>query len=195
MGSTTFYRMLKSPYYAGFFVEKGVLHKGTHQPMITLEEHRRMKAILGVKERLQPKHHVFPYTGMIYCKHCSAMITAQINTNRYGSVYTYYRCTRCRGHHISENVLQAQIDAEVSRIYVSEQEFMVWAREAVERFWHEDRQTDHAVYNQKLRTLSSVDTQLDNLLGVLTKGLITDEEYKTRKIRKLQNSSATSLKR
>jgi site-specific DNA recombinase len=176
-----FYRLLLNPFYAGGFVENGVLYPGKHCPMITKEEHRRIKEVLGVGDRIGPKRHVFPYTGVIHCRPCHAVITAQITTNRYGREYTYYRCLHCRGQTVSEIILQTQIDAEVDRIHVPEQIFLDWATEAVERFWLQDKQTDRSVYDQKLLNLKSVVHQLDNLLTALTKGLITDAEYQQRK--------------
>ena len=60
MSKATFYRLLLSPFYAGFFVENGTLHPGKHRPMITQEEHRRVLKALGVVERIQPRRHSFP---------------------------------------------------------------------------------------------------------------------------------------
>ncbi|MCW3053464.1 MAG: Resolvase domain [Chthonomonadales bacterium] len=181
MSKPSFYRMLVNPFYAGFLIQRGTLHQGMHHPMITLEEHDKLKKILGVKVRLQPKRHFFPYTGVIHCRNCGYLITAYVVTNQYGSQYNYYRCLRCREHNVSESILQKQIDAEVKRIHVVEPEFLAWAREAVERFWKEDRGTDRSVHEQQVANLASVKRQLDALLTALTKGLVTEEEYVRRK--------------
>ena len=187
MSRTNLYVLLINPFYAGYFVENGVLHLGQHEPMITLEEHHRVMGILNRTSRIQPKKHVFAYTGMISCTLCKGLITAQVTQNRHGHEYVYYRCQSCKGQLISERELQSQLDAEIDKISVPLAEFKAWAEEAVERFHKEERMTDHAVYNQKLVTLASVDQQLDTILTVLTKGLIGDEEYTERK-RKLRRS-------
>ncbi len=181
MTKASFYRMLLNPFYAGFFVERGTRHKGSHRPMITPDEHRRVKGILGVKERLQPKRHAFPYTGAIRCLQCGSLITAYMTTNRYGKQYAYYRCLRCTGHNVSERILQRQIDAEVARIHVVEPEFRAWAQEALDRFWQEDRGTDRSVQEQQAASLASIGRQLEALLTALTKGLVTEGEYAQRK--------------
>lgn len=181
LSKACFYRLLPNPFYAGFFVEKGVLHKGKHRPMITLDEHRRVREILGLQDRLQPKRHSFPYTGVIRCLHCGFLIVAYVATNRYGRSYVYYRCRNCREHNVSEKILQRQIGAEVVRIHVVEPEFMEWARQAVERFWKEDRGTDRSVQEQRAASLASVERQMEALLGALTKELVTEEEYVKRK--------------
>ena len=185
MSKTTLYNLLGNRFYTGYFVHAGALSQGKHQPMITLEEFSRVQQILGRAERLQPKKYTFAYTGMIYCAHCQRQLTAQITTNPYGSQYAYYRCLACRGQNVAEAVLQAQIDAVIDRIQVAEGDFLQWGEEAVRHFVIEERQTDHALYAQKLSTLASLDSQIDSLLTVLTKGLIEDEEYRERK-RQLQ---------
>lgn len=177
LNKPSFYRLLRSPFYAGLFVERGTLHQGKHRPMITLEEHRKIKEILGIRERLQPKRHFFPYTGAIRCRSCGYLITAYTITNPYGSQYGYYRCLRCREHNVSERILQKQINAEIKRIHVVESEFSAWAREAIERFWQQDRTTDRTVHEQQETNLASVKRQMDVLLTALTKGLITEGEY------------------
>lgn len=183
MTKTTLYRILSSIFYAGYFVENGQVYQGKHPPMITLEEHQRVQVLLGNVPRIQPKKHVFPYTGLIRCAACHKLITAQINTNRYGTTYEYYRCTRCRGHMVSGVDLERWIDSEVDRIHVPNEDFQKWAYAAVERFRDEHRQTTHAVHRQKLETLASIDGQLDSLLTALTKNLITEAEYAERRTR------------
>ena len=185
MRKTTLYRLLGNRFYTGYFVHVGELHKGSHQPMISLDEYNRVQQILGRDERLQPRKYEFAYTGMIHCARCGRQVTAQITTNRYGSQYTYYRCLGCRGQNVAESVLQTQIDAVIERIHVAEEEFLSWGEEAVRRWVVDERVSDHAFYAQKLQTLASLDTQIDNLLTALTKGLIADEEYTGRK-RQLQ---------
>lgn len=181
MRKTAFYRMLISPFYAGYFLENGTLHKGSHRAMITMEEHRKMKTILGVHERLQPKRHLFPYTGVIHCLQCNSLITAYLSTNRYGKGYSYYRCLRCRDHNVSETIIQSKINLEAKRIYVVEPDFRIWAKEALDRYGEEERGTDDAVREQQVASLASLDRQIEALLIALTKGLVDDVEYAKRK--------------
>lgn len=183
LSNTGLYNLFANRFYAGFFVHNGQLHEGKHTPMITLDEWKRVQTILGRSERVQPKSHDFPYTGLIHCARCEGLITAQITTNRQGKGYAYYRCQSCKGQLVSERELQSQIDAEVDRVDVAEADFQKWAEATVRRFVQEERPSEQAVYTQKLTTLAALDGQLDNLLTILTKGLITDAEYTTRKVR------------
>ena len=186
MTKTTLYRLLASPFYAGFFVENGELHAGKHPAMITAEEHRRVLTLLGRSEssdklgRIQPKVQEFAYTGTLKCGVCGYFITAQLTTNRQGHEYVYYRCTRCSGQVISESKLQAQVDAEIVKVALIP-EFVSWAVEEIAGWKQSDREAAAASYAQKATTMASLTGQLETLLTALTKGLVTEEEYGARK--------------
>ena len=60
----------------------------------------------------------FAFTGFAKCGECGCAITAQYATNRFGTRYTYYRCTkksrattRCEQPYIREEGLDAEITA------------------------------------------------------------------------------------
>lgn len=71
----------------------------------------------------------------------------------------------------------------VDRLHVPIAEFRDWAMDAIHRANRDVRQSGNAINQQKQQSLLSLGGQLDSLLTALTKGLITDEEYQTRKAR------------
>ena len=185
MSKSTLYRLLGNRFYTGYFVHAGSLYPGQHPPLLSLDEFQRIQHLLGRSQRQPTRKQAFAYTGMIACAYCKRQITAQVTTNRQGHQYVYYRCLVCRGQNVAESVLERQINAVIERIHIAEPDFLLWGEEAVRRFVIDERQTDHALYAQKLSTLASLDSQMDALLTALTKGLIDDEEYSLRK-RQLQ---------
>ena len=128
---------------------------------------------------MQPKAREFAYTGSLRCGTCGFLITAQVTRNRRGREYVYYRCTRCRGQIVSEAMLQAQIDEQIEGIALIP-EFVEWAVEGIDGWRETDRAAGQAVYAQKVASLASLGTQLENLLTALTKGLVTEGEYAQR---------------
>jgi site-specific DNA recombinase len=181
MSLNSIYNVLSNVFYAGYFVENGVIHEGKHEPMITLEEYRRVQTLLGRPHKIKPKKHEFPYTGLIYCGACGSLITGQVTTNRHNSQYTYYRCPQCKGHIISEKHLTEKIDAVVNDIAMVEVDFYQWGLAVLERWRSENREVEHTIYKNKLTQLSSIDQQLDRLLDALTAGLIESDEYQSKK--------------
>lgn len=138
------YRIFTDPFYAGSFwwktpeTEIRGFYKGAHVPMITQEEYDRVQFILGRHGRPAPATHRFPFTGLIRCAECGAMITAEIKyqvictacKTKFSALhtstcsecdlaitkmemptrlhYTYYRCTKRKNPSCSERPLRAE---------------------------------------------------------------------------------------
>lgn len=90
------YRVLTNPFYAGVLEWEGRVMPGKHEPMITVEQSNAVRRMLGRKDAPRPKRHAWAYTGLLRCA-CGLAITASHATNRFGTRYTYYHCTRRRG--------------------------------------------------------------------------------------------------
>jgi DNA invertase Pin-like site-specific DNA recombinase len=121
------YKMLGNPFYAGLIRWDGRVYQGRHEPVVTLDEFRRVQERLSRPGRSKPQKHRFAYTGLMRCGACGLMITAERKTNAYGSHYAYYRCTRrgrgaiCRQPAINETALERQIVAFLSSLAVEPQ--------------------------------------------------------------------------
>ena len=104
----------------GHIVFEGRWYSGNHEPMISVEDFNQAQKLLR-GTRCRPRRYHFAYAGMIRCGNCHAAVTAQQKANRYGSRYTYYRCTRtnktipCREPYIEERELERQIVAIFSK--------------------------------------------------------------------------------
>lgn len=80
MQRSTIYRILTDPFYYGEFeypLGSGNWIQGTYSKMITKDEFDRIQVLLGRKGKPRAKKHAFPYTGLIRCGECQAMITAE----------------------------------------------------------------------------------------------------------------------
>lgn len=96
LAESALYKMFGNPFYFGLIVRNGDSYPGAHKPMISKDEYDRAQEILGRPNRPPQKQHEFGFTGLIRCGECGAAITAENRTNRYGSRYTYYHCTKRR---------------------------------------------------------------------------------------------------
>src|SRR5262249_45207288 len=88
------YRILTQPFYAGVLIWGGKTYKGAHEPVVSIAEFDRVQELLGRREKPRPQKRHFAFTGMIRCGQCGLLVTAEVKTNRHGSQYTYYHCTR-----------------------------------------------------------------------------------------------------
>ena len=176
------YRILTNPFYAGVIRWEGRDYVGKHEPMVTLHEFERVQHLLGRPGRPRPKRHQFAFTGIIRCGGCGLSVTAEHHVNRYGSQYTYYRCTRrrrdvdCREPAIS----LADLEAQVLRFLESTTVPSTLHRFAMEELSNLARnRTDlrETQRNGLQRETCSIGLELDNLTKLRLRDLITDEEF------------------
>jgi site-specific DNA recombinase len=81
LARTSFYELFTKPFYYGRFEYpngSGAWYQGRHEPMITEAEYDRVQVMLGRHGKPRPRtQFTFPFTGLIRCGECSAMITAE----------------------------------------------------------------------------------------------------------------------
>jgi DNA invertase Pin-like site-specific DNA recombinase len=183
---STFYKLLSTPFYYGLIVRNGESYRGAHKAMITKDEYDTVQTLLGRSNRLPQKQHAFAFTGLIRCGECGAAITAENKTNRYGSKYTYYHCTRRRrGYSCTQGVVQvdeleSQITDVLQRIHIAD-DFRGWALQNM-RTVHRDETSARQATDQSL-ALAYNDTKkkLDTLVDLKLGNLVTAEEYSTKR--------------
>ena len=106
LSRSTIYQLFTNPFYYGWFEYpkgSGNWYKGSHEPMITQEEYERVQILLGRKGKPRLKKHNFPFTGLIRCGECGAMVTADEKNQVICSKCKYkfssnnrFECPKCK---------------------------------------------------------------------------------------------------
>lgn len=108
------YRMFKDTFYYGEFEypeKSGNWYKGTHESIITKEQWRKVNNLLKTYEKSKWGSKVFYYSRLFKCGACGSGVCGAEHTNRHGTTYTYYKCTkyggkkRCNEKYIREEKL------------------------------------------------------------------------------------------
>lgn len=176
------YRVFTNPFYAGILEREGRTLPGKHEPMVTLDEFERVHALLGRPGRPRRKAREFAFTGMIRCGECAFAVTAEEKTNRFGSRYTYYHCSRrrldyrCAQPYVSLLVLEDQILQFLEEIAIPDQ-FHHWALRRLDRTAKERTNQQAAQRASLEKALAAMECQLGNLTKLRVRDLLTDEEY------------------
>ena len=182
------HHILRNPFYAGLVVWEGQTHSGAHTPLVTVEEFERVQDILSGRAKPVIQKRSFPFTGLIRCGECGFMVTAEERSNRYGSAYSYYHCTkrrpdyRCRQPFVPAGHIQTMIENEIGRLALPER---------YERWADAERQSAVSRRDQErsLRTkategeLEEVERMLSTLLMLRTRETIDDAEFITERQR------------
>ncbi|MBI3818868.1 MAG: recombinase family protein [Planctomycetes bacterium] len=176
------YRIFTNPFYAGVITWNGSTHAGKHEAMISLEQFDHVQRILGRPGREKPKERIFAFTGLIKCGECALSVTAEERTNRFGSHYTYYHCTRRRRDYdcAQPSVTLADLENQISD-FLGEVSLPAsipeWVNHKLERL-ATSRTGDR---DRQLRSLEATrhetSRELDNLTKLRVRDLITDDEF------------------
>ncbi len=108
------YRMFKDTFYYGEFEypeKSGNWYKGIQEPIITRKQWQKANNLLKTYEKSKWGSKVFYYSRLFKCGACGSGVCGAEHTNRHGTTYTYYKCTkyggkrRCNEKYIREEKL------------------------------------------------------------------------------------------
>ena len=182
LAMSSVYQILTNPFYAGVIVWAGQTYPGKHDPVVTLDEFERVQTLLGRPGRARPQKHAFAFTGMIRCGACGLMVTAEHKTNRFGSRYVYYHCTkrqlerRCPQPSIELRELERQIAQVLGQLAIPER-LHQWLLAEAERLEMYRADEDRAKTQSLENALHDVSAQLSELTGLRLRNLLTDDEF------------------
>ena len=182
---SSIYKILKNPFYAGVIRWNGQLYPGKHNPMITLDEYDRLQLRLRGGGTTRPKRYIFAYTGIIHCGACGLSVTAEHKTNRFGSHYVYYHCTRrrepkCRQPSVEVCSLEDQIRDFLDGLELSERSNR-FILDEVNRV-QADRKARRQARERSLQSaIDTIQTKKKALTDMRMDKLIDDDEFISRR--------------
>jgi site-specific DNA recombinase len=179
---STLYGLLHNPFYAGVIRFQDKVYPGKHKPMVTLDQFQTVQELLRSPGKPRPKQRDFAFTGMIACGVCGLTVTAECKTNRFGSTYTYYHCTRkrrdlkCTQPSVTVELLEGQILSFLERIRISER---MQRRVQTMLDAQAGKMADVATAERRsVKTASErVSRELSNLVTLRLRELLSDKEY------------------
>ena len=177
---STWYRLFSNVFYAGYFMHGGRLYKGSHEPMVTMEEFDRVQGLIGVANPIKPKGNDLAFTGVMRCGTCNGWITGDTIRKQSGKSYTYYHCQNptgaCGKGGLREDRLVQLIEEQLARIAVLPL-FYTWAVEAINEGSGSESTVERASVQQKQRVVLETQKQITSLLDMRIRDLITDDEF------------------
>jgi site-specific DNA recombinase len=196
LGKSTIFRILSNPLYYGAIPWQGKVHQPSklpeenrHFPIVGKNLFDSVQDILNNKSKPRKQIHLHKYTGLIRCKECGGMITAEIQRG-----HTYYRCTKkrnglkikCSQPYIREEELEKQIQNKLAK-YVIPEKFVKWAIQTLSENNKDEQKQVEAILSRQRKELSQIEGQLAGLLKMkislanTNEELLNDEEYLAQK--------------
>lgn len=196
LGTSQMYRIFNNPFYAGYIKHEGELSKGNHPAMVTLEQFDYVQKLLGDKGTTRVSNFEYAYKGQIICGECGCAIVGKhreklLKGEQKVVDYIYYRCTRksqlracSQGKYTKVEDMEEQIDEALAR-YTILPEFRDLALDILNRNHKVEVRERTQIYETQQKRRAEVQAQIDELIGLRTKGYLDDEEY-TRNRNKLK---------
>lgn len=195
LGVQTVIEMLKRRAYTGVFrYGGGEWHKGTYEPIVSVELYDKVQLAMGWVKRPSNRPattsgRFYLYKGLLLCKTCKFNITAYTKPKRLASgkdtEYVFYTCTKknkkvkCKEPQLSALTLEQEIRTRLQEFEISEADGAECSR------WLEIHYSDYIEKKNKykpvwqrdlraaLKALSVLDDKLEN-------GVIADDRYRLR---------------
>ncbi|HEX5001764.1 MAG TPA: recombinase family protein [Bacteroidia bacterium] len=191
MSTSLFYRIFSNVFYTGYFKWNGVVYKGKHPPIITMEQFDQVQLML--KRKINPKpnklDHTQLYSVVFKCPYCSSSFTPEIKTklvkskNQY-KTYFYYKCTKkkcyrtnfqCNQKPISHMEIDTQINDYLNLFKFDKNQY-AWYRKLLSRF---DSSKNHEKEKSKINAkINAIEDQISRLIQMRYKDLIDDSVFK-----------------
>jgi len=179
---TGVYKIFSNRFYAGVIERAGKIYPGKHEAMITLDDFNRVQEVLHRPGRPRSKKRQFAFAGVMRCGECGYTVTAENKVNRFGSRYTYYRCTKkrrdmhCRQLSLRAEDLEFQILQHLAEITVPER-LHQWALTTMEREKSDIRSELDNRRASLLQAKESVLRERQNLVTLRARDLIAESEF------------------
>lgn len=211
ISKSNLYKMFNNVRYAGLIpdpYDPEQFYKAAYPAMITKDEYDKVQVLLGRKgmPRLASRRQ-FALRGFIRCGSCGGMITAETKTKHIKSTgktktYTYYHCTGrkvggCdqRGLNVKEDDLYEQL-LELLDKYEIHPRMLEWTMDALRETAQKEAEQRDVVQASQNNAIANTQSQLDRLLDMATRGLVNDNDFKTKsdllkaELKKLQEEQA-----
>jgi site-specific DNA recombinase len=112
--------ILKSPFYIGQFVWRGVTYEGKHSPLVPHDLFQRVQDVFSGRNKPKYRKHEFAFAGLLRCAHDGCTVTTELQKGR----YIYYRCSHGRGQcplpYMREQDVADRLGAVLKDIFVPE---------------------------------------------------------------------------
>lgn len=175
MPRQTLEKILKNPFYRGYFHYSEKEYVGKHERFISDELAARVDRVLGQRSHKHVENE-FLYQGLITCEKCGCQVIA----DRKKGKYIYYTCSNsrrvCKREYVREEVINDAVDTLIQGMRLTPEQYQ-WFMKVMK----ESRQDELYCHKEALDLLKTqyerTSEQLLNLYNRLEDGIIDQDTY------------------
>ena len=179
-------RLLTHRAYLGFVKHGDEWFDGNFEPLISSTLFEAVQKVLHTKERPRKRKikHDFPFTGLFRCSECGSMISAQWATNRWGTKYRYYRCSKKRGRcsqaYVQETVLADKVRARLQTISLCDR-YTDWMLNKMKEWEREEIGALQSEVQNLSQNIKADEERMEKLVSTYLDGDVSKEIYLKKK--------------
>ena len=187
LGKCTIYKLLRSPFYYGYFTWGKVSYKGNHPPLISKNLFDQVQVVLDGKTHTRINKYNFAFNNLVLCGSCGCKVLGELKKGK----YIYYHCGfykgQCKnGDYIPENVIINKFDEIVKQVSIPDNH-LNWIIKTLKDYnknnkelinsQDETARAEHTKLKERLNKLYD-----DKLDGIITEGFWKEksQEYERR---------------
>lgn len=152
------YRLLKNPFYYGFFEWSGDLYEGRHKPMISKKEFEIVQSHLSKGSFEKGSNLKFDYKGVFTCACCGCAVVGDkkkkfIKKTQSEKIYELYRCSHkkpnkpCKEPYLNKALIDEQVYDQLEKLSFPSA-FFEWGIEELKRNKIEMEKTQKPALNR-----------------------------------------------
>ena len=177
-------KLLKDPFYYGYFLWGGKLYKGHHPAVIDRKLFEKVQEVMKKKANgLSGQRQVMlAYRGFLKCGNCGCAITGERKQKPSGRKYIFYHCTdyygKCKAkkQYYSEDELEKILDGIVHDLHVDDKIYDL-IKVGLKRSAEDHQETMKGEKENYLQQKKTYERRLHKLYLDRVDGLIDNEFY------------------
>ena len=182
-------KILKDPFYYGYFLWGGKLYKGHHPAIIDRSLFNKIQEVLKKKANgLSGSRGVLiAYRGILKCGSCGCAITGERKRKPSGRKYLFYHCTnyygKCKSkkQYYTEEELEKILDSVVHDLQVDDQVYEL-IRIGLKKSAEDHEETMKGEKENYLKQKKTYERRLHKLYLDRVDGLIDDQFYRQTRV-------------
>jgi site-specific DNA recombinase len=173
-------RMLRNPFYIGLMhiKNRNETFPGAHPPLISKTVFDRVQSVISGKAKIYGQRHDFPFRCLFRCALCGYSLIGELQKGNH-----YYRCHTpdCPTTGIREELIEAEIQKQLSRLQFSEDEIALFRAKLadIKEAWGQKGEDEQKTIRLKI---DQVQARLNRLTDAYLDAAIDRQVFEQRKI-------------
>lgn len=186
ISSKTVEKILKNPFYKGYFNYGREQYQGKHEIFIPLHLINQVDSILNKRSHKETERS-FLFQGLITCCYCGCVIVGEIKKGK----YIYYHCSNgkgnCKKEYVREEVINEVIENLLIQIQPDEKD-CEWLKDVVQDS-RIDEQTYHEETLDRLQAeIKRITHLLDRIYDDFLESLLDETTYRRKRQRLIERN-------